>query len=583
MNSKRFFALASLIALTLVILGLSAALTKAQAVAPATPATIQPTLQLTIPPPQVRTWKEMEAAAALEAAGPPRPAFVKPFRPTADEATYKAHKAQAAQTNALLAPAPAAPLAPLAPLAPTTLTNTISFDGVQAGTNPGQAGNSYPPDTEGVVGPNHFVEITNTHIDIYQKAAPNTRVNGGGNGVTLSAFFNYSTQGLFDPRVNYDPVEQHWIVSADAFRESTSVQYFFFAVSQTADPTGNYYIYRVNVNDATYSGNSFWDFPQLGMDANAVIFTANLFNGNNYVDARMFTVAKSLVYTNNGPNPVTLTPHVFTGLTGTLAPPIVLDTNPNTYLVAAPYTGSSVSSVFLYTLTNSAANPPNLSAAATIPVTAYTWPPNAPQPGQGTTHVIDTSDGRFVNASTQIGNSLFQVHSISRDPLSNTGAMCRFYEFDTVNRQVIQSGDFARSTTSFDFNASIAANKRRGVFVTWSATDPTNDVYAEVRFSGRQRTDPPGVIPSGSTLPGGGSTVALTGNTVQPTDPPTLTQRWGDYSAVSIDPADPSGATAWIVNEKVADPSHWGSRIGRISLPPSGSLVPTLKLLLLDD
>ena len=25
-------------------------------------------------------------------------------------------------------------------------------------------------------GPNHFVEITNSHLDIYEKATPNTRV-----------------------------------------------------------------------------------------------------------------------------------------------------------------------------------------------------------------------------------------------------------------------------------------------------------------------------------------------------------------------------------------------------------------------
>ena len=100
----------------------------------------------------------------------------------------------------------------------------------------------------------------------------------------------------------------------------------------------------------------------------------------------------------------------------------------------------------------------------------YTVPPNAPQPGDGTTYLIDTSDARFVNAGTQIGNSLFQVHSIA----SGGGAICRFYEFDTVNKTVIQSGDFSSSSTSFDFNASIAANRRKDVFVTWSATDPTN-------------------------------------------------------------------------------------------------------------
>ena len=152
----------------------------------------------------------------------------------------------------------------------------------------------------------------------------------------------------------------------------------------------------------------------------------------------------------------------------------MLDENPNTYLVAAD--SPSDNKVSLYTLTNSAADPPTLSGPATIPVPAYTMPANASQPGTSAT--LDTSDCRFVNTGTQIGNSLFQVHTIAIGGL----AKCRFYEFDTVNRQIIQSDTFGSSATSSDFNASIAANRRKDVFVTWTSTDTT--VNAEVRVFG---------------------------------------------------------------------------------------------------
>ena len=88
----------------------------------------------------------------------------------------------------------------------------------------------------------------------------------------------------------------------------------------------------------------------------------------------MFAVAKSLVY--NGPSQ-TLTPQMFTGLSGTLAPPLVLDNNPKTFLVAADTTDNKV---LLYTLTNSGGNPPTLSGPATIAVPAYSMPPNALRP-----------------------------------------------------------------------------------------------------------------------------------------------------------------------------------------------------------
>ncbi|HEY9073957.1 MAG TPA: hypothetical protein VIN67_07460, partial [Desulfobaccales bacterium] len=391
--------------------------------------------------------------------------------------------------------------------------------------------------------------------------APNTRVES----VPLSSFFGYTTQGLFDVRAYYDHDANRWLMSADAFAESTTVQRFFFAVSQTADPLGSYYIYNVNVSDDLgTTGGVEWDFPQMGLDHNAVIFTANFFDSaGNFAGARMFAVPKSLLYSGST---ATLTPHIFTGLLGTLTPPVVLDTNPNTYLLAANNGDNKVS---LYTLTNSAANPPTLSGPATIPVPAYLVPPNAPQPGTST-YVIDTSDARFVNASTQIGNSLFQVHTISIGGYARP----RFYEFDPVNLAVRQSGTFSRSSTSYDFNASIAANRRHDLVVTWSATDPTNGVNAEVRFSGRLVSDPPGVIPSpGSLLYG--STTFLSGNAQVDS-----IQRWGDYSAVSFDPADPRGATAWIVNERILGSAIWGSRIGAVVLP---NCLPAAYLLLLMD
>jgi hypothetical protein len=45
--------------------------------------------------------------------------------------------------------------------------------------------------------------------------------------VTLATFFSYTVETLFDPRVVYDQTWQRWIVTADAFPESTTVQRLF--------------------------------------------------------------------------------------------------------------------------------------------------------------------------------------------------------------------------------------------------------------------------------------------------------------------------------------------------------------------
>jgi len=313
----------------------------------------------TMPPDQYAGLK-----AALQAQGP-----------TAEK-TQGAQPAQEAQAT----PAPRVPISLVGP----NFSGANNVDGLT------------PPDTHGAVGRDHFVEVTNSHIDIFARANPSQRTS-----ISLAAFFGYTAEILFDPRAMYDSVWNRWVVTADAFQETSTRQLFFVAVSTSANPLGPYYIYALNV---TFNAGDFWDYPQLGFDQDAVIFTANVFIGSGgFRGADMFAVAKARLYNGLG-----FSVPVFTGLRATLAPPAVLDQNGRTYLIAA----SGGSTLSLYTLTNSSR--PNLialSGPVDIAVPAYSAPPDAPQPG--TTAVLDTLDGRFVNASTQSGDFLWQVHTIN--------------------------------------------------------------------------------------------------------------------------------------------------------------------------
>src|SRR5689334_7616091 len=217
-----------------------------------------------------------------------QPAFPReiPFRPTMDRAAYDAAKAQAN----FYGPRAAKPVTEaLAPLAAPVLRQ-INFNGHSS------TDGARPPDTHGAVGTTHFVEVTNSHIDMY------TRQNSGplplAKSVTLATFFGYTTEALFDPRVVYDSIWNRWIVTADAFAESGTVQRFFIAVSTSSDPTSSFFTYNLNVN--FFGNNNFWDFPQLGIDQDAVLFTANIFNGNNFLGADFFAVAKARLYNGLG-------------------------------------------------------------------------------------------------------------------------------------------------------------------------------------------------------------------------------------------------------------------------------------------
>jgi hypothetical protein len=127
--------------LALALLGFSVSRSTAQQVAPPAQAGITPSLQIEVPPAQVRTWEEITAATALEATRPKPPGRQKSFHhATAEGVTYQHLKGQAAQNQkrqALEAPETAAP----APLAPAVLSNPINFAGVDAVT----AGNCRRP------------------------------------------------------------------------------------------------------------------------------------------------------------------------------------------------------------------------------------------------------------------------------------------------------------------------------------------------------------------------------------------------------------------------------------------------------
>ena len=498
--------------------------------------TIAPTATLTVEPAERRSVANMPEAGLDLMAGetPLQPRRLSDLPPS----VYKAMKEQAARS----AEGVRGPMAPGA-LAPPLL-RLINFEGV----NQTVACNCIPPDPHGAIGRTHFVQVTNSHLDIYTNVAVPVKVKS----VTLNAFFG-EANFLFDPRAVYDPIWNRWIIVAT--RASTSagdpVRKFRLAVSTTSNPTGSFFLYNVNFAGGGTGIGDFWDYPQLGFDQDAVFITGNIFTfAGAFRTTAMMPIAKARLYNGLGFG----VPLFTTGLVPTLAPPIVQDQNANAYFVAANTSGR----LHLYRGTN-LSNPTNATMVlqAQVVVPAYSAPPDAAQPG--TAVLLDTLDRRFVNASSQVGDSLWNVHSIAVGPSTP-----KFYQIDTEGagaNTIKQQGIFFAAGPSHDFNASIAANASGEAFVNWSSTNPGIGVNAQVRFSGRQPADPLGVIPAGSVLFQSPTFYRGFGQT-------SGTTRWGDYSAVSLDP-NVSGTCAanrraWITNQKNNGQTTWGTRIGRI-------------------
>jgi hypothetical protein len=492
------------------------------------------------------TLRTLEDMQALEAAHPAVPVVIPPNLPTMDFEQYLELK------KAPLAPGQVreAGPAPL-PAAPPTL-GPLHCNGL--GQNAPIVQGFFPPDTHGAVGRNHFGQIVNSAIRFYSKALTANCPTSIVFQSSLFSFFNYTNQALFDPRILYDLTYNRWIVSAEAFPESTTVQHQFIAVSVDSDPTHGFFIYDFNATGFIGINGAFWDYPQIGYDEDAVILTANKFNPG-YIGSTAVWLPKHRMYAGLGFsfcffNNASLN-------VGTLTPPIVLDQGPYTTIASvAPGAGF----VRVTKWTNGAHACPTFLASNDIAVSTAV-PPLAQQPGfppcsTNDDFCLDTLDGRFQSQGTQNGSPVFgaPVKFWQTRTNSNSGLPTpHTYRVNADALTLEEDCQFFSSGTSFDFNPSIVANGAGTLFVTWSATDPPG-ANAQVRLGGKLVGDGCGTIGPGILVNQSGN--PLTGNF----DSMKGFSRWGDTSAITLDPLNTS--IAYGVNEKVqvgANPTTWKS------------------------
>src|SRR5438094_629886 len=141
-----------------------------------------------------------------------------------------------------------------------------------------------PPDTNGAVGPNNFVQTVNVSFAVFTRtgsllygpAAINTLFKGFG-GLC-------ETDNDGDPTVIYDQLADRWVIQQFAVTGANggTVPYLMcIAVSQTGDPTGTWSRY-------SYNSSRFPDYPKLGVWGDAYYMSTNDFNGNLFAGASLW-------------------------------------------------------------------------------------------------------------------------------------------------------------------------------------------------------------------------------------------------------------------------------------------------------
>src|SRR5437660_6104176 len=146
--------------------------------------------------------------------------------------------------------------------APTIPAPLLTFEGLSNQDNFNlYGGRVNPPDPDGEVGPNHYLELINLVFAVYDKQG--NRLTGPTKIGDLWAGFAIPdcTDPSGDPVVLYDQLEDRWILSqftTSGLFDPTKPFWNCVAISTTGDPSGTYFRYAFETKNFQF----FPDYPK---------------------------------------------------------------------------------------------------------------------------------------------------------------------------------------------------------------------------------------------------------------------------------------------------------------------------------
>jgi hypothetical protein len=417
-----------------------------------------------------------------------------------------------------------------------------------------------PPDTNGAVGATQFVQWVNVKFAVFSKSTGGL-VYGPAAGNTLWSGFGggCETNNNGDPIVQYDKVANRWIMTQ--FSVSTTPYLQCVAVSTTSDATGSYNRYAFS-----FGSTQFPDYPKLGVWPDGYYMSFNIFNnGSTWAGAKACALNRNAMLAGT-----TATMQCFqlstsyggllpSDLDGTIAPPAG---SPDFFL---NYGNNSLNLwKFRVDWSNSANT--TFVGPTSIPVASFSAACGGgtciPQPS--TTQKLDSLADRlmyrlayrhFVDGH----EALVVNHSVT----AGTSTGIRWYELRNPSAStmslgtpvVYQLGTYAPDS-SYRWMGSIAMDHVGDIAVGYSVS--SSSVNPSIRYTGRVPTDTLGTLESEASIKAG------SGSQLQ-----TLS-RWGDYSAMTVDPVD--DCTFWYTNEylKASGTFNWSTWITSFTFPGCG-------------
>jgi len=474
----------------------------------------------------------------------------------------------------------------------------LTFDGIDEFKG---ACNCGVPDTNGDVGPDHYVQAVNNSFEVLDKngntlAAPTTydSLFAPLTGTPCSGF----NQG--DPFAFYDQLANRWVISDLAFIFPDSF-WQCIAVSQTADPvSGGWFLYALQVDPA--NPNQLGDYPKFALWNNphpggAYFFTVNLFRANPlvnnpaFVGVRAFALDRGSMLTGGSANAVAFTIPIAglgdsyslvaaTFRTGTSPPSgrdemlLAIDSPAMGGVTLTQVKGWLFHVDFVTPANSTLGIGANHSPNALISVKPFIEAWTAAEgftivPQKGTTQKLDTLGDKImtpvVYQNRSGTESLWADNTLILNFPDGPSAI-RWYQFNVTGGSFpatpVQQGDWSNGNDGiWRFMPSIAVDANGNTAIGYSVS--SSSMFPGIRYAGRFAGDPPNDLGQGEAkmFSGTGSENDTLG-------------RWGDYSMTTIDPAD--DISFWHTNEYYATTStfNYSTRIGKFQFP-AASPTPT--------
>jgi hypothetical protein len=483
--------------------------------------------------------------------------------------------------------------------APTMPPPLLTFDGI----NEAQGMcNCVPPDSDGDVGPDHYVEAVNSTFKVFDKTG-----NTLSGPTTYNSFFSSlvgtpcanANQG--DPFAFYDHLADRWVITDFAFPAFPGTSFWeCIGVSQSPDPVaGPWALYAIQIDPA--NNNQLGDYPKFAMwdsggnpDQNAYFFTVNLFTSpTTFVGVRAFALDRASMLSGGPANAIAFTvplagvgdsySFVVAGFRTGDPPP----TGRNAFVLAidSPATGgvtlTQVHGRFFHvdfatpgnsTFGQGVNHTPDAEITVSGFIDAFTSGAGFTiVPQTGTSQKIDTLGDKIMTPVVYrfdgATESLWSSNTVCTDAACTQPTGIRWYQIDvtggTFPATPVQQQTWTNNNDGlYRFMSSIAVDEAGDAVIGYSVSS-SND-HPGIRYAGRLSSDPPNDLGQGegTMFTGPGSETDSFG-------------RWGDYSMTTIDPAD--GMTFWHVNEYYPSNSsfNYATRIGKFNFVGGPTPTPT--------